>query len=156
MGRVTVAIALGSSLGDRAAHLAFAAAQLAARLDDVRLSTVIETDPVDVPGEQTPFLNAAATASTDLSPHDLMALLQSLEQARGRQRPYRHAPRTLDLDLVLYGDWVLDGPDLAVPHPRFRERAFVLDPLAEIAPDLVDPVTGLTIAVLRDRLPRSG
>jgi len=154
VARVTVAIALGSSLGDRAAHLAFARTQLSHLLSDVRLSPVVETVPVDVPGEQTPFLNAAAVGSTELPPRDLLRALHAIEAVRGRERPFRNAPRTLDLDIILYGDAVIAEPDLEIPHPRFRLRAFVLEPLAAIAAELVDPVSGLTVGALRDALPR--
>ncbi|MGE3507278.1 MAG: 2-amino-4-hydroxy-6-hydroxymethyldihydropteridine diphosphokinase [Vicinamibacterales bacterium] len=150
MGRVAVAIALGSNVGDRESHLAFAHAQLSARLDGCQLSSVIETAPVDVPGDPLPFLNAALTGLTDLSPAELLTLLHEIEQARGRDRPFRNAPRTLDLDLILFGTTVIRSPDLVVPHPRFRTRLFVLEPLAEIAPNAIDPVTGLTIRALYD------
>ena len=83
---------------------------------------------------------------TALSPRALLDALLAIERERGRERPYPNAPRTLDLDLILFGDAVIDEPGLVVPHPRFRERRFVLEPLAEIAPDLVDPVSGLTVA----------
>jgi 2-amino-4-hydroxy-6-hydroxymethyldihydropteridine diphosphokinase len=148
VGRVTTAVALGSNLGDRAAHLAFARAELETLLADCRFSTVYETEPVGVPGPQPPYLNAAAVGTTDLAPHELLTALLALEQARGRERPQLNAPRTLDLDLLLYGDAVLDLPELTVPHPRLRERLFVLQPLCEIAPGLVDPVTGKTVAEL--------
>ena len=100
------------------------------------------------------FLNAAAVGSTEVPPRDLLHALLSIEAERGRERPHPGAARTLDLDLVLYGNLVLNEPELAVPHPRFRERRFVLEPLAEIAPDLVDPVTGSTVGELLRRLAR--
>jgi 2-amino-4-hydroxy-6-hydroxymethyldihydropteridine diphosphokinase len=137
-----VAIALGSNLGDRRAHLAWAIDELTARLDDVRVSSILETEPVGVPDEQPPYLNAAITGRTDLAPEALLDLLLSLERARGRERPSLLAPRTLDLDLIFYGDAVLMTEALEVPHPRFRERRFVLEPLSEIAGDWIDPVTG--------------
>jgi 2-amino-4-hydroxy-6-hydroxymethyldihydropteridine diphosphokinase len=150
--RVTAAVAVGSNLGDRAAHVAFAQERLEQLLESCRFSTVIETQPVNVQGDQTPFLNAAAVGETRLTPRQLLAALHALEQARDRQRPRANAPRTLDLDVILFGDLTLDEPDLIVPHPRFRERLFVLEPLAEIAPALVDPVTGKTVAqLLADR-----
>lgn len=156
MARVVVAIALGSNVGDRAAHLAFARQRLAQWLQDLRASTVIETDPIDVVGEQTPFLNAAVVGITDLSARDLLDTLHAIEGARGRERKHLpmvgYAPRTLDLDLILYGDHIITELDLIVPHPRFRQRCFVLDPLVEIAPDLIDPVTGLTMSALRQGL----
>jgi 2-amino-4-hydroxy-6-hydroxymethyldihydropteridine diphosphokinase len=145
---IRVAVSLGSNVGDRGAHLDFAVARLAGFLDDLRISTYLETAPVDVSGEQPDFLNAAVTGMTALPPRELLAALLAVEGERGRDRPFRHAPRTLDLDLVLFGDRIIDEPGLIVPHPRFRERVFVLQPLAEIAPDFVDPSTGRTVGDL--------
>jgi 2-amino-4-hydroxy-6-hydroxymethyldihydropteridine diphosphokinase len=98
------------------------------------------------------FLNAAAVGHTSLTARAVLEALLAIEQERGRERPYARAPRTLDLDLILLGDVVLDEPDLVVPHPRFRERRFVLEPLAEIAPDLKDPATGSPVSALLSRL----
>ena len=148
---VSVAIALGSNLGDRLSHLAFAVDQLRLHLTGLRVSSWHQTDPVGV-GPQPRFLNGALVGKTDLSARELLEELLRIERARGRERPYMGAARTLDLDLVLYGDVTLDEPGLRVPHPRFRERLFVLKPLAEIAPDWRDPETGLTISdLLRKR-----
>jgi 2-amino-4-hydroxy-6-hydroxymethyldihydropteridine diphosphokinase len=149
-----VAIALGSNLGDRDAHFDFAVSRLASVLTDARISSRYDTAPVDVIGEQPIFMNAAIVGRTDVPPHDLLRELQQIEAARGRERPYVNAPRTLDLDLILYGSLVLEDDLLVLPHPRFRERTFVLEPLVEVAPDLVDPVTGLSIAALLARLRR--
>jgi 2-amino-4-hydroxy-6-hydroxymethyldihydropteridine diphosphokinase len=149
---VRVAIALGSNLGDRDASLRWAAGALAAFVDQLTLSAFIETAPVGVDEPQPLYLNAAATGFTTLGPRPLLGALQSLERARGRIRTTRNAARTLDLDLILYGDITLDEPGLVVPHPRFRDRAFVLTPLAEVAGDMVDPVTGLTVRGLAARL----
>ena len=146
----SVAIALGSNLGDRVAHLTVAAAHLRQLLTDFRLSTFHETEPVGV-SAQPRFLNAAAIGTTSLSAGELLQQLLAIEAACGRERPYAGAPRTLDLDLILYGEDVIDEPGLRVPHPRFRDRAFVLDPLAEIAPDWRDPVSGSTVAELAKR-----
>jgi 2-amino-4-hydroxy-6-hydroxymethyldihydropteridine diphosphokinase len=148
-----VAIALGSNLGDRARTIGEAAARLRALLDDVVLSSCYDTAPVGV-GDQPRFLNAAAIGSTSLPARALLDALLEIERGFGRERPFAGAPRTLDLDLILYGRAVIAEPGLHVPHARFRERAFVLDPLAEIAPDWIDPVTGQSIAALRDRLSR--
>jgi len=94
------------------------------------------------------FVNAAAIGECALSAQGTLEALQAIEQRFGRARPYENAPRTIDLDLILYGEEVIAGPGLTVPHPRFRERRFVLEPLAEIAPDWVDPVTRKTVAEL--------
>ena len=144
-----VAIALGSNLGDRRAHLDYAVSRLRSAFTNLRVSRYHDTEPVDVPGPQPLFLNAAAVGDTDASAADVLATLQSIERERGRERPFQNAARTLDLDLILFGSLVAEGEGLTVPHPRFRERRFVVEPLAEIAPDLVDPVTGSTMEQLR-------
>jgi 2-amino-4-hydroxy-6-hydroxymethyldihydropteridine diphosphokinase len=142
-----VAIALGSNLGDRDRYLRAALAALASSVSQLRASTFHDTAPVGV-GEQPTFLNAAAVGETSLSAQDLLDTLLAIERDEGRVRPFPGAPRTLDLDLILYDDAVIDTPLLVVPHPRFRERRFVLEPLCEIAPDWRDPVTGRTVEEL--------
>lgn len=152
MNSILVAIALGSNLGDRESHLAYARTQLDILLTDLKYSTAFETQPVDVPDQQPNFLNAAAIGRTTLNARDLLTGLLAIEHGRGREHPHQRAARTLDLDLILFGDVVLDEPGLIVPHPRFRERAFVLEPLAQIAPNVRDPVTSLTVEELWTRL----
>ncbi len=142
-----VAIALGSNLGDRAQYLTEALALLAPVVHDLHVSTLYDTEPVGV-GEQPRFLNAVATGQTSLSARALLDRLLEIERQLGRTRPFPGAARTLDLDLILYGDSVIEEPGLIVPHPRFRERAFVLQPLAELARGWVDPVTGRTVGEL--------
>lgn len=142
-----VAIALGSNVGDRESHLAFALERLARILGGLRTSTWHDTIPVGV-GPQPNFLNGAVIGDTALMPRELLDDLLAIERARGRVRPYEGAPRPLDLDLILFEDEVIDEPGLRVPHPRFRERLFVLEPLSEIAADWIDPVTGSTISAL--------
>lgn len=147
-GPVTpAAIALGSNLGDRRAHLEYAIARLRSHLTDLRVSSFHETDPVGV-AAQPRFLNAAVTGSSAMSAGELLDLLLTIESERGRERPHAGAARTLDLDLILFGDEIIEEPNLRVPHPRFRERSFVLQPLAEIAPDWRDPVVGTSISEL--------
>jgi 2-amino-4-hydroxy-6-hydroxymethyldihydropteridine diphosphokinase len=150
---VRVAVALGSNLGDRQHHLSFARDRLDQLLLNFQMSSAIETDPVGVADVQPAFLNAAAIGDTALRPHDFLQALQDIENAVGRERPFPGAARTLDLDLILFGTTILHEPQLEIPHPRFRERRFVLEPLAAIAPDLRDPVTSLTVAELLARLP---
>jgi 2-amino-4-hydroxy-6-hydroxymethyldihydropteridine diphosphokinase len=147
---IRVAIALGSNLGDRHAHLHQAIADLlsSATLTDLSVSSFIETLPVGVPGTQPPFINGALVGTTTLDARPLLEYLLTLERKLGRTRPYDRAPRTMDLDLILYGEQRINETGLIVPHPRFRERRFVLEPLAEIAPELCDPVTGRTVAEL--------
>lgn len=159
MGRVIglrrAVVAIGSNLGDRRAALAFAAERLSAVLSDVSLSEPIETEPGGEGFETQPlFLNAVIVGETSLTARALLDELMAIERAFGRERPHPRAPRTLDLDLVLLGDEIIDEPDLHVPHPRFRERFFVLGPLAHLAPDIRDPVTGLRVAELLRNLLR--
>jgi len=134
---VTAYVALGANLGDAPAALRQALNDLGTlphtRL--VRASSLYRSAPVDSSGPD--YVNAVAELSTALGPYDLLAGLQGLEQAAGRERPWHNAPRTLDLDILLYGELRQDDPVLTVPHPRMMERAFVLLPLAEIAPGLV-------------------
>lgn len=148
----TVAIALGSNVGERQAHLALATVRLRNLLRHFRLSSIYETDPIGVPGEQERFLNAAAVGETALDACSLLNELLAIEREAGRERPYTGAARTLDLDLILFDDRIIDERQLVVPHPRFRERLFVLEPLAEIGAALVDPVTGRTVGELLERL----
>jgi 2-amino-4-hydroxy-6-hydroxymethyldihydropteridine diphosphokinase len=148
-----VAVALGSNVGDRSSHLTFAVERLRGLLSAFRVSSFIETAPVGV-APQPAFLNAAAIGLAACGPHELLEALLRIEAERGRERPYPGAPRTLDLDLILFGAAILDEPGLVVPHPRFRERGFVLEPLAAVAPDMRDPVTGLSVRELLARLTR--
>ena len=143
-----VAIALGSNLGDRENYLRSALDALKPSIDRLRVSTFHDTAPVGV-GPQPTFLNAAAVGETSLTARALLETLLAVERDLGRERPFAGAPRTLDLDLILYDEAIIDeAPSLIVPHPRFRERRFVLEPLAEIAPDWRDPVTGETVEEL--------
>lgn len=152
---VPVAIALGSNVGNRHDHLHHAVEALRSAIANLRVSSFIETEYVgDEP--QAPVLNAAVVGDTSVPPQALLERLLEIEQHFGRTRPYGGAPRTLDLDLILYGDREIDEPGLIVPHPRFRERYFVLEPLAEIAADWLDPVTGKRVSELLDELRRRG
>ena len=149
-------IGLGSNLGERAANLGDAVAALAETPGvEVRgLSSFHETEPVGGPPGQGPFLNAAAALETTLDPFALHARLRQIEDAAGRVRSARWGARTLDLDLLLFSDRILHVPRLQVPHPRMVVRRFVLAPLAEVAPEATDPITGRTVAGLLANLDR--
>ena len=150
---VTAYVALGGNIGDPVQALHEAIERIA-RLPGTtvtRRSSLYRTAPVDSTGPD--YINAVIEISTGLGAPELLAQLQSIETAAGRERPYRNAPRTLDLDLLLYGSARIESPRLQVPHPRMNERAFVLVPLAEIAPQLV-PAARLE-AVAGQRLTRA-
>jgi 2-amino-4-hydroxy-6-hydroxymethyldihydropteridine diphosphokinase len=147
------AIALGSNLdspaGDRSANLRLAAEHLKQLGQISAISSFYDTAPVGYL-DQPRFLNAAALLETDLSPLDLLHRLLAIEKLMGRDRSTTVAkgPRVVDLDLILFGDLILQRPELILPHPAMRERRFVLEPLAEIAPDMLDPVSGLKVSSL--------
>ena len=143
-----VAIALGSNLGDRGQLLDAAVAALREVVTSPRVSSWHRTAPVGMPPGAPEFLNGALIGWTHLSARALLDYLLATEQTCGRERPYPGASRTLDLDLILYGQQVIDEPGLIVPHPRFRERRFVLAPLAEVAGGWIDPVTGRSVTDL--------
>lgn len=151
-------IGLGANLGDARAALESALAALADLPDTtvLRRSSVWHSAPIDSSGPD--YLNAVAELRTSLAPIDLLHRLQAIELAHGRERPYRNAPRTLDLDLLLHGELVMSTPELTLPHPRAHERAFVLAPLAELAPELLIPgrgrVADLLAAVADQRIER--
>lgn len=147
-GLVTAYIGIGANLGDAPATVAAAVAALGHLPDGrlLRVSSAYRTAPVDAGGPD--YVNAVAALATTLSPEALLTALQGIEQAFGRQRPYHHAPRTLDLDLLLHGDVVCATPRLTLPHPRLHLRAFVLQPLLEIAPELAAPGLGALAAWL--------
>jgi len=144
---VTAYIALGANLGDRAATLNTAIERLGALGTVEAVSPFLDTEPVGYT-QQPRFLNAVARLRTSLPPRDLLRALLGIEQALGRVRAVRWGPRTLDLDLLLYDDVVIDEPGLVVPHPRLHERRFVLEPLAALAPALAHPVLGRSIGQL--------
>lgn len=152
MQTVPCAIALGSNLGDSQQILGAALRQLDAdaQIEVVACSQLYRTAPVGPP--QPDYLNCCALLQTSLTPTALLRRLLAVEAAFGRVRRQRWGPRLLDLDLLLFGDWVIDTPTLQVPHPRMHERAFVLVPLAEIAPDWIDPVSGKAIAQLNQQV----
>lgn len=146
---VPVYVGLGANLGEAAVTVRRAASELAAvpGVSALRLSPLYGTAPVDSSGPD--YVNAVAGLVTTLPPLDLLSALQAIEQRHGRERPYRNAPRTLDLDLLLYGDRSIGLPALTVPHPRMHERAFVLRPLMDLAPGLTLAQGALDVLLAR-------
>jgi 2-amino-4-hydroxy-6-hydroxymethyldihydropteridine diphosphokinase len=155
--RTLAAIALGSNLesrfGDREANLREAVRRIETLGEVKSVSSFYDTEPVGLV-EQPKFLNGALLLETELGPQELMRGLLGVERAMGREREgaVLKGPRVIDLDLLLYGDWVLWAEDLILPHPRMEERRFVLEPLAEIAPEWLHPVLGVTVRELLERL----
>ena len=143
-------IGLGTNLGKAANNLEAATRRLEAleATEMVAVSSWFQTQPVGGPAGQGTFLNGAALLETSLAPHELIVQLQRIESEIGRRRAERWGPRLIDIDLVMAGDTVVSLPGLNLPHPEFRNRAFVLAPLADIAPEAVDPVTGRSIREL--------
>ena len=163
MHRVNAYIGIGTNVGDRRSHIEHAERQLDALPDSrlVAVATVIETEPVgSIPQGQ--YLNTVAAIETGLAPAALLECLHGIEQERGRDRDCekRWGPRTLDLDILIFGSRVVQEPGLTIPHKRLAERAFVLVPLAEVAPELLVPGTGRTVMwmleALMDRSAGSG
>tara|TARA_B100000959_G_scaffold264249_1_gene304505 strand:+ start:1116 stop:1607 length:492 start_codon:yes stop_codon:yes gene_type:complete len=155
-GLETAYIGLGSNLGDRFRNLSGALQRLATVGTVTEISSVYETKPWGVEGYQPRYLNQAAAVSTTLDPLEVVTELLAIEYSLGRAREDKNASRTLDLDLLLHGTSVLTASGVTVPHPRLHERAFVLIPLGEIAPDLFHPVLKRSISELAAETDRSG
>jgi 2-amino-4-hydroxy-6-hydroxymethyldihydropteridine diphosphokinase len=148
----TVYLSLGSNLGDRAANLREAIQRLADLGNVVTASSFYETEPVELTAQPW-FLNCVVKLDTEKMPRQLISAILSLEQSMGRQRKQKKGPRIIDIDILLFGSSVIEIPSLTIPHPKLHERRFVLEPLAEIAPDARHPVFKRSMRELRDALP---
>jgi 2-amino-4-hydroxy-6-hydroxymethyldihydropteridine diphosphokinase len=148
----TVYLSLGSNLGDREANLREAIRKLADLGNVVAASSFYETEPVELTAQPW-FLNCAVKLDTEKMPRQLISAILGLEQSMGRQRKQKKGPRIIDIDILLFGSSVIEVPSLTVPHPKLHERRFVLEPLAEIAPDARHPVFKRSMRELRDALP---
>ena len=147
----TVYLSLGSNVGDRQANLAQAISHLAKIGTLKKRSAFYETEPMEIT-DQPWFLNCTVELETELMPKQFIAAVLDIEREMGRKRTIAKGPRVIDIDVLLFGSAVIETPQLTVPHPAMQERRFVLEPLAEIAPEAVDPVTGRTIReLLADR-----
>ena len=144
---VTVYLGLGSNLGNRQDNLDKALDLLSHRLQVEKVSPTYDTEPVGNP-DQPRFLNLVCQAHTKLAPTELLTLAKGIESKLGRTFNKANTPRPIDIDILFYGEQVIETPELVIPHPRLTERAFVLIPLAEIAPELVHPVNGKTVKAL--------
>lgn len=141
----TIYLALGTNLGDRLANLTLAIDRIAAQVAITAQSAIYETEPWGIT-EQPRFLNMALRGETTLPPRDLLRFLKGIERVLGRAQGIRYGPRLIDIDILFYADHLIDEGDLQIPHPRLHERAFVLVPLADIAPSLTHPQHGTTVA----------
>ena len=153
--RKTAYLSLGSNIGDRAAHLRLAIEGLHALGEVTAVSSFYETEPVEFT-RQAWFLNCAVVLETEKMPKQLLAGVMQIEREMGRKRTVPKGPRVIDIDILLFGQQTIKTPELTVPHPAMTERRFVLEPLAEVAPEVIHPVLKKTVRELLEALPKGG
>jgi 2-amino-4-hydroxy-6-hydroxymethyldihydropteridine diphosphokinase len=146
-------LSLGSNVGDREAQLRDALARLGTTGRVVAVSSIYETEPVEFT-EQPRFLNCAVALETTKTPQHLMTAILEIEEEMGRRRVQKKGPRSIDIDILLFGDAIVDSPEVTIPHPAMHQRRFVLEPLAEIAPEVIHPILKKTIEELLNSLPK--
>ena len=151
-----VYLSLGSNVGDRAANLRQAVERLAELGRVFAVSSLYETEPVEVEGQQPWYLNCAVAMETELMPRQFLSRILALERESGRRRTGVKSPRTLDIDILLFGDAVIQTEELTVPHPAMQHRRFVLEPLEEIAPEVRHPVLKVSVREMLEALPAGG
>jgi 2-amino-4-hydroxy-6-hydroxymethyldihydropteridine diphosphokinase len=147
----TVYLALGSNVGDSRRYISDAIAQLGDNVSDIRQAPLYKSKAVGYT-DQPDFLNTAISGQTALSPPELLVRIKAIEKQLGRIERFRWGPREIDIDIIFYGDTVLETEELTVPHPAFRDRVFVLQPLHDLDPKLIDPISGQTVGQLLDKL----
>jgi 2-amino-4-hydroxy-6-hydroxymethyldihydropteridine diphosphokinase len=152
MDMTEVYLALGSNLGDSRDYLKQAVEMLGAHLHQIKQAPIYRSEAVGYT-DQPDFLNTVVCGQTDLSPTELLAELQWIEKKIGRTKTFHWGPREIDIDIIFYGNTILKTPKLTIPHDRFRERAFVLQPLADLNPNFIDPESGLDVSLILKAIP---
>jgi len=154
MTETTIYLALGSNVGDSAANIQQAIELMRSKITDISEAPIYSSKAVGYT-DQPDFLNTAVRGQTELQPLELLKFVKNIEQQVGRIQRFRWGPREIDIDIIFYGDQVIEMPSLTIPHPRFAERDFVLRPISDLSPHRIDPTSGKTVSELLEKLPAS-